>query len=135
MAMHNFKKTIEISVPAYGTDVEGTTPICVAPFAGVVESVQFVPAAAITGADTNNRKQAVVNKGQSGVGSTEVAALTYASGVNGVAFDAKSIPNHATAANQVVAAGDVLAWASTAPGSGLADPGGLLRVVIRRSNS
>lgn len=135
MSMHNFKKTIEKTVPAYATDVEGTTPICVAPFDGVLESVQFIGTGAIAGAVTNNRRQAVVNKGASGIGTTEMAALEYASGVNGVAFDAKPITNHATPANLAFVAGDVLAWASTAPGTGIADPGGLVRVVLRRNNT
>lgn len=134
MAIHNFKKTYEITVPAYATDVEGTTPVIQAPFDGVLESAAFIPNAAITGAATNNRKQALVNKGASGAGTTEMAAVTYDNGVNGTAFDSKALTNSATAANLEVVAGDVLAWASTAPGTGLADPGGLLRVVIRRDN-
>ncbi len=130
--MHAFKKTYEIPVPAYATDVEGSTAVVTAPFDGLIDSVQFIPNAAITGVATNNRKQELINKGQAGAGTAVPAALTYASGVNAAAFDAKTITRDATLANYTVAEGDVLAWVSTAPGTGLADPGGLLRIVISR---
>ena len=61
-----------------------------------------------------------------------VAFLQYNSGVNGVAFDAKTITLHATEANRDVAAGDVLTFDSTAPGTGIADPGGMVIVEITK---
>ena len=133
--MHNYKVTKEIRTPAYATDVEGSTAVIVVPFDGVIESVQWIPDAAIAGAATNHRKHELVNKGAAGVGTAVPAVLAYDNGVNGVAFDAKTVPLSATAADLAVVAGNVLAWSSTAPGTGLADPGGLLRVVIRRNNT
>jgi hypothetical protein len=72
-----------------------------------------------------------VNKGQSGSGSTVVATLAMTSGVNAVAFDELAATLSSTAADKVVAAGDILAWVSTAVGgTGLADPGGLVQIEI-----
>lgn len=134
MAMHNFKKALTAIFAALGTDVEGNTIIGEAPFDGTVELVQVIGNAGITGAATNNRKYAIVNKGQAGAGSTEAAALEFASGVNSAAYDAKDLTLSATPANLVVAQGDVLVLVSTAPGTGIADPGGQVKVVIARDS-
>jgi hypothetical protein len=103
-----------------------------APYAGRVSDVSFIPEAAITGAATNNRRFRLINRGQAGSGTTVVAELVMDSGVNAAAGDEKAIPLSGTPANLVVAAGDVLAWESTHQGSGIADPGGLVQVIIDR---
>ena len=56
--------------------------------------------------------------------------------MNAVAFDEKAITLSVTAADLVVAAGDVLAWVSTAVtgGGGLVDPGGLVQVEIKSAS-
>jgi hypothetical protein len=132
MARHAFKKTFEIQVPAVATNVDDAIPVLIVPFDGLVDSVEFVPKTLLTGADTNTRKHEVINKGQSGAGTAVVAALQYNNGVNAAAFDAKTITRDATLANYSVIAGDVLAWVSTSPGTGIADPGGMIRIVISR---
>lgn len=104
-----------------------------APVAGVVTSVTYIPAATITGATTNNRTVSVVNRGQAGAGTTVVATLTFASGVNAPAFDEKAIPLSATAADLVVAVGDVLEFRSVFAGTGIADPGGTVNLTLSRS--
>lgn len=104
-----------------------------APFAGTVTGVTYTPDAAITGANTNTRRVALRNRGQSGAATTIVAELQFDSGVNGVAHDERAITLSATPANLVLAAGDILEWFSDAVGTGLADPGGLVSVEISRS--
>lgn len=126
------KRTLMILAAALATDVEGTTILGKAPFAGTITSHTFIPNAAITGAATNNRRLALTNRGSAGLGTTEASFLAFASGVNGVAYDEKTITLHATVVNRDVAAGDVLTIDSTAPGTGLADPGGLHIVEITR---
>lgn len=126
-------RTYQVLVPAVVTAANETSTVCKAPFAGTVTAVSYVPDTAITGADTNTRKVALVNKGQSGAGSTQVASLQFNSGTNGVAFDESALALSGTPANLVVAEGDVLALASTAVGTGLADPGGTLFLEISRS--
>jgi hypothetical protein len=103
--------------------------------AGTVTAASYIPDATITGAATNNRTVSIVNKGSDGLGSTVVATLNFASGVNATAADEKVLTLSATPANLVVAAGDVLAFSSGHIGTGIADPGGLVTVSIRPTAS
>lgn len=129
-------RPIEADVPAVSTAGNSDdTVLAHAPFSGTVTAVEYVPEAAITGAATNNRTVSLVNKGQAGSGTTVVATLNFASGVNAVANDQKTIPLSATAADLVVAEGDVLQWRSVAVGTGIADPGGLVKVTVSRTAS
>ena len=98
-----------------------------------VTSVSYVPLAALSGANTNSRNLVVTNKGQAGVGAVNVATLSLTTGVNLVAFDEKVITLNGTATNLDVVAGDVLELASTAVGTGIADPGGQWEIVIDRT--
>lgn len=98
--------------------------------AGTVTSVTYAPVTAITGANTNTRSVSLVNMGQTGVGTTVVATIQYNSGVNAAASDENTVTLSGTPANLVVAAGDILQWRSTAVGTGIADPGGLVAVTI-----
>ena len=104
-----------------------------APVAATVTGVTYTPNALITGANTNTRRVALINRGQNGAGSTVVAELQFNSGVNAPAFDEKSLTLSATPANLAVAEGDILEWVSDAVGTGLADPGGLVVVKLSRS--
>jgi hypothetical protein len=109
--------------------------VVVCEFPGTVTAVTYSPDATITGAATNNRTVSLVNKGQAGSGTTVVATLNFASGTNATGGDEKAIPLSGTAANLVVASGDVLEWQSTHIGTGITDPGGLVRVNIDRTYS
>lgn len=120
-------------VATAGNDLN--TVAMIAPRAGTVTAVTYTTVTAITGANTNTRSVSLVNKGQSGAGSTVIATLEFDSGVNTVAGDEKAITLSATAANLVVAAGDVLVWQSTHLASGIADPGGLVAVTIAANYS
>lgn len=126
-------ETIERVIPATATGSDAEFDVDVVNFTGTVTLCEYVAATAITGADTNSRTDSLVNKGQSGSGSTSVASKAFTSGVNAAADDNTTITLSGTAANLVVTAGDVLVWQSTHVGTGLADPGGLLRVQITRS--
>lgn len=133
-------QTFNIPFPAYAQAAEGTTPGFKCLFDGVIESVSVIPAAALTGADTNTRRHALINKGQAGAGTAVSAELQYNSGVNLVAFDEKALTLSTTDADEdgiadalKVVAGDVLAFFSDAVASGLADGGGVCVVKIKRS--
>lgn len=97
---------------------------------GTVSSVTYATLTAITGANTNTRSVSLVNKGQAGAGSTVIATLQFNSGVNTVASDEAAITLSGTPANLLVVAGDILQWQSTAVGTGIADPGGLVAVTV-----
>jgi hypothetical protein len=109
-----------------GSDLN--TQFYVSPRAATVSSVSYVPVTTITGANTNTRSVSLVNLGQAGAGTTVVATLQFNSGVNATAGIAKTITLSGTAANLVLAAGDVLQWQSTHVGTGIADPGGLVAI-------
>jgi hypothetical protein len=123
---------LESSVPAQGT--AGTTQaraIGEAAHAGTVTSVILIPEGNVTANATNYRTISVLNKGQSGSGSTVVATLALDTPTTDdlTAYDEKTVPLSGTAANLVVAAGDVLAASETVAGSGLAHGGYRIRVV------
>lgn len=133
---HPFVKTIEFDSPGQGT--AGTDTVWVlgkAPFACTVTGVTYTAAGAIAGHASNNRALSVINKGAAGSGSTSVAALTTTASPDNsfAAFDEKAITLSGTAANLVLAAGDILAWSSDANASGVADPGGKVIVTISRN--
>lgn len=115
-------------VATAGNDLN--TNIGLAPSAGSVTAVTYSTVTAITGANTNTRVVNLVNKGQAGAGTTVIATLQFNSGVNTTASDEKTITLSATAADLVVAAGDLLQWQSTHVGTGIADPGGLVAVTV-----
>lgn len=124
---------LEATVPAVATAATADQVIGEAPAAGRVVSVTYTPEAASTGAASpDSRTYTLVNKGTDGSGSTNIATLALVAGVNLVAFDEKAITLNATAANLVVAKGDILVWVSTAVtgAGGLADPGGKVQVEI-----
>lgn len=127
------KRTLTAIVGALATNVDGSTILGIAPFDGAVTSVKYIPNSAITGQNTDTRRDAVTNRGAAGSGTTEAAFLQFNSGVNASAFVPKTITLNATTANRDVVAGDVLTWDSTTPGTGLADPGGVVIVEITRS--
>lgn len=127
--------TLEGVDPGVGTaNADDKFVVGVAPFAGTVTAVTFIPEADITGAATNHRALRVRNCGSvDGTGTTVIAELAFDNGVNATAFTAKTIPLSATAANLVVAAGDVIQLFSDAVLTGITDPGGMVRVTISRS--
>lgn len=124
-------RRVEHVAPAQGTTTTDSTVMGRAPVAGTVSRATFVPKGAVTGAATNNRTLALVNRGQNGAGAISVATITFNAGINGVAYDELDIP--VTAVNATVAEGDILEWRSTANGTGLADPGGLVTIEYSRS--
>jgi len=127
-------RVVESGVPAVGTAADDVdTVVLQAPFAGTVTAVEYVPGAAITGAATNNRTLSLVNKGAAGSGTTSVATLAFGAGVTAPACNERALTLSATAANLVVAAGDTLQWRSVHVGTGITDPGGLVRVTVARA--
>jgi hypothetical protein len=130
-----FVRVIEADVPAVSTaGNDEDTILTQAPFACTVSLVEYVPEAAITGAATNNRTFTLVNKGAAGSGSTTVATLAFDSGaVTATANNERAITLSATPANLVLAAGDTLLWRSVHVGTGITDPGGLVRVTVARA--
>lgn len=127
-------RKLEATIPSAGAGTPQDQVVGECPFAGTVTSVSFTPEADITGQATNFRTFRLVNKGQDGTGTTEIAALAFSSGgVTASDFDERAITLSGTPANLNVAEGDILAWDETVSGTGLASPGGKVQVEISRT--
>jgi hypothetical protein len=125
------QRTLEYSQPAISTAGNSDTSILgECPFDATVTGVSYTPDASITGANTNTRLIRVVNRGTTGAGTTVVASLQFDSGVNATAGDERALTLSGTAANLNVAEGEILAFESNAVGTGIADPGGFVQVVL-----
>lgn len=103
-----------------------------APYAGVISAVEYFPDAGVTGADTNSLTLSVINAGTDGAGTTVAATKACTNGVNLVKADNNPITLSATAANLDFAVNQTLMWRSEKVGTGLLDPGGLVRVTFTR---
>lgn len=128
-------RTIEANIPATAAASTADQIVGEAPFAGTVTGVSYTPEADITGAASPaSRTFTLVNKGQDGSGTTVVATLAMLSGVNASDFDERALTLSEVEGATTVAAGDVLAFVSTAVGgTGLADPGGRVQVTVSRA--
>lgn len=124
----DFTKKTQAEVPAVSAAATLRTPIWEAPVAGKLTGASYTPSASVTGANTDTRTISIVNRTSAGAGSTSMASLALASGVNMTSGDEKALTLSGTAANLVFAAGDVLAFESVHAGNGLADPGGLVQI-------
>lgn len=124
-----FTKKKEFTIPATAASADFDQGSWEAPDAGKITAASYTPEANITGDNTESRTITLVNKGQDGNGTTVMATLAFTTGVNATDFNETAMTLHATAANLVFAAGDIIAAVSTHVGStGLADPGGLVQI-------
>ncbi len=129
-------RKLEATIPAQGTaNAAQDQVVGEAPFAGVVTGVSIVPEAALTAHATNYRTFRLVNKGAAGSGTTVVASFATDTVTTDdlAAFDEKAIPLSGTAANLVVAEGDILVADETVAASGVAHSGYKIQVEISRS--
>lgn len=121
-------------VPVAGQSTAGSAAEFVlgrAPFAVEVTAVRFIPAAGITGANTNFFTITCRNRGSAGTGTTLVASKDYTSGVNETAWVPGTVTLSGTAANLLVAEGDPLTCEKLVTGTGLGMPAGVVEVVGR----
>lgn len=110
------------------------------PYDGVVTSVYYIPQASVTGLTlaTASRTYTVVNRGSSAVSGTgTVPVATLINAVSGAGVNLiDNVPAEftlQTAANLVVASGDVLELMSVHTTTGVLDPGGKIVCVVSRS--
>lgn len=133
-------KTLEASTVGCAAATDQNTIIGRAPYAGVVTGVYYIPQASATGLTlaTASRTYTVLNRGSSavsGTGTVSVATLINAvsgAGVN-LVDNVQLDYTLATAANLVLASGDVLELTSVHTTTGVADPGGKIVVTFSRS--
>jgi hypothetical protein len=127
-------QTLQAQNEAIAAGSDGAVIVGRAPFAGTVTAVSYTPEANITGNDAESRAFTVVNKGADGNGTTVVATRDMATGVGATDFNEDALTLSVVAGALTVAEGDILAFLSVHEGAtGLADPGGLVKVTIARS--
>lgn len=119
--------------PAYAQGVGGFILLGESPVAGVISSVWYYPNALITGADNDTRLIRLINRKADNSGALVAASLQFNLGVNALAKVKKVVTLTGVALDKVVAVGDVLEFASSIVGAGLADSGGLVVVRIAKS--
>ncbi|TXH18665.1 MAG: hypothetical protein E6R03_01775 [Hyphomicrobiaceae bacterium] len=121
-------------VPAQGT--AGTAQATIIDrmrVAGTVTAAGLIPTGAVAADGTDYRVWTIYNRGTSGSGTTVVATLSTLSSAEGALTDndEKAFTLSGTAANLVVAEGDVLEVAETVGGSGKTHTGGKLFIKVR----
>lgn len=118
---------------ARAATVDATVPVAIAPFAGVVTKVAYVPVEAVAGKATNYRTISATNKGKGGAGTSVVASLALSAAERSLsALQENVVPLSGEASKLVVAEGDVIAFGSVHTGEGLADPGGIMSITFSR---
>ena len=125
-----FSSGVTRNNPAVATASTSTVVVHSVARDGTIGGVMYTPLATVTGANTNTRKLELINKGTDGLGTTVIASLQFDSGTNATAFVPRSLTLSGTAANLNVLSGQVLVLVSSAVGTGLADPGGLVAVSL-----
>lgn len=113
---------------AAGTDVDETVGI--APVAGNISAVRFIPDAAMTGATATATTLTLNNK----TATLAPATFAFITGQNLVAYTSKALTLGA-AASLVVVLNDVLAFTKTHASTGTADPAGVVEVDITRADT
>ncbi|GAA4100903.1 hypothetical protein [Nonomuraea soli] len=99
----------------------------VAPFKMKITRVRWVPKAAITANVTNYFTLTLRNRGAAGAGAGLPAQRSYAAG-NSSAFVGEDMTLSGTAADLLLAAGDVLTVEKLVAASGLAMPAGTVQI-------
>ena len=128
-----FSKYLGISVAAAANGAEAYG-LEVAPYAGTLAAASIVPLTVLTGANTESRTIQVFNRGQTGAGTTLMASKAFVSGTNAPVEDETTITLSATAADLIVAEGDVIEVKSLHVGvTGLAGPQFLARLQFSRT--
>jgi hypothetical protein len=124
-----------VTFPGIAATASDTYVITAAEFAGELAAAYLTADSNITGAASPaSRTYTIVNKGQDGNGTTVMATLALVSGVNPTDFNEEAFTLSAVEGATEFVQGDVIAVASTAVGgTGLADPGGAVRVTLSRT--
>lgn len=103
-----------------------------APFRCTVTAVEFVPNTTQAGANTNSFTLNVRNR-VGAAGTAVPASLAFLAGVDLTALTPKAITLSATAADLVLAEGDVITVEKAVVGSGLACPAGAIVIHVKAS--
>lgn len=130
MLVTAYAQGAQVQTPVVATAASATAIVMVVPISGTVKAVNWYPDASITGQDTNTRKVSIVDEGNDGAGTTEIAEEQFDNTIDAVQYVKEPLTLSTVTGALNVVAGDVLTFVSAAVGTGLADPGGVVEVVI-----
>ena len=121
------QRSIRLLTHAAATATESRAVFFAVADAVTLTGAWFVPDAAITGDNSNTTYLNLIDAGTAGVGSTEIAHRDFTLGVDGVAYDAKSLLTGAltTFTRYDLAAGAVVKLEFEKVGSGVETNAGL----------
>jgi hypothetical protein len=102
-----------------GTEASVTVEVCRAPFAGRLIGARVIPAVVEAASDTNYHSVAIVNAGDDGAGTTEMALGTSKTtgGTAYTAHEPNALTLDSTVADRAFAEGDVLSAVDTIGGT------------------
>jgi hypothetical protein len=127
-----FQRILTADLPAAAATVDPAVIVGEITEAGVVSKVEYIPSAAMTNNTTTGRTYTLHNRG-SGAGTTKIAELVAATTTGDLVDNVPKIITLQAAANLAVAVGDVLEFISLHLSTGVAEPGGEVRVTVGRS--
>jgi hypothetical protein len=117
-----------VSFPAQAAGTAYGCVIFVAPYKCILQSVELVPEAAVTGQATNNFSLALYNRGTDGSGAAQLGStVTYQSGTN----LAETTPTTFFSTETALADGTVLELVKAENGTGMLAPQMLVVVTVR----
>jgi hypothetical protein len=127
-------QTIRAKVPGTATGADAELAIGRNSLGAIatVTAVRYIADATLTGAATNTRA-ITINRRTAGGSATVLATLQFNNAINATAYASTTITLSGTPANLDVPAGDIITFASTHIGTGLADPGGTIEVDLTRA--
>lgn len=127
-----FQRVLTADLPGAAATVDPAVIVGEAVEAGVVSKVEYIPSAAMTNNTSTGRTYTLYNR-STGAGTTKIAELVAATTTGDLVDNVPKIITLQAAANLVVAAGDVLEFISLHLSTGVAEPGGEVRVTVGRS--
>jgi hypothetical protein len=131
--LSDIRGDLVFTIPVAGQATAGTADEFsgfVAPFDLEITGAKWVPAADVTANATNYFTLNLRNRGTGAAGATLPASRSYAA-TNSTAFVPEDMTLSGTAANLLVAEGEVLTVSKVNAGTGLAMPDGVVQVYAR----
>jgi hypothetical protein len=133
--MSTVTERITGNFPAIAAGTDQSTTIAESHVAGIVKAATITVNGNVTANGSTYRTFTLVNKGQDGNGTTAIAVFaTDTPTTDDIAdFDEKALTLSSTAADLVVAKGDILALVETHASTGVAHSGGRVEIEIERT--
>jgi len=122
-------RTIEVGVSAVSAGSTTEVPVFAAPFRCKIKKASIIPKSAITGAQTNNMTLGFYNRGTDGSSTSNIAYVTFDTGVNASAYVEKNL---GAISNGVLPLATVVTFYKDESGSGMDMPDLIAKLEVVR---